>query len=350
MRDNRGVSSQTSAVWDIAEPSLPEDASAEVRLLAAVDYAVLAPSGHNTQPWRFTVGDGTLELWADRTHAVRVVDPHDRELTISCGATLAFLRIALRRLGREALTEVHPDPAEHDLLARVRLGPSSAANELERAMFDAIPRRRTMREPFEDRELPAELVHELDQLAEREGAWLSVVEPDARHRVSALVDEDDRIQAADPNFRRELAAWFRPNNTTSRDGIPGYAFGMGDLFSRAGASVLRTDNWRRYQARKDLELLKRTPLLAVLGTDRDSAREWLESGQALSYILLHARAQGVSASYMNQPIEVAQLRPRLAAAIGRPSGFPQLLLRFGFAGDRKPTPRRDAAGVMNHFS
>ena len=84
----------------------------------------------------------------------------------------------------------------------------------------------------------------------------------------------------------------------------------------------------------------------MLGTDGDSAREWLAAGQALGYILLCARAEGVSASYLNQPIEVAELRPRLAAAIGRPAAFPQLLLRLGYAGDRKPTPRREAAEVI----
>jgi hypothetical protein len=45
--------------------------------------------------------------------------------------------------------------------------------------------------------------------------------------------------------------------------------------------------------------LERTPLLAVLGTDGDSLREWLAAGQALGYTLLHARAEGVSASYLS---------------------------------------------------
>jgi nitroreductase len=280
------VSVQARRPWGVAEPSFAKDATAEDKLLAAVDYAVLAPSSHNTQPWRFKVVNEALELWADRTRALAVVDPHDRELTISCGAAIAFVRIALRQLRHDAVTEVLPESSERDLLARVRLGASAEADARDRALFEAIPRRRTMREPFEGRELPADLVHELEQFAEREGAWLAIIEPDERREVAALVDEGDRIQAADQRFRRELAAWFRPNSTTSRDGIPGYAFGMGDLFSRVGALVLRSVNWGSYQARKDLELLERTRLLAVLGTTGDSAREWLAAGQALGYILL----------------------------------------------------------------
>jgi nitroreductase len=341
-----GVSVQARRPWDVAGGSFPVDASGADKLRAAVEYAVLAPSGHNTQPWRFKLVDEALELRADRTRALPVVDPHDRELTISCGAALAFVRIALRHLGYDAVTEVLPEPVERDLLARVRLSPSREPHKRDRALFEAIPRRRTMREPFEARDLPAELVDELEQLAEQQGASLAAIEPDARREVATLVGEGDRIQAADPHFRRELAAWFRPNDTARRDGIPGYAFGMGDLFSRVGALVLRRVNWGKYQTRKDLELLARTPLLAVLGTDGDSPRDWLAAGQALGYILLRARAEGASASYLNQPIEVAELRPRLAAATGRPTRFPQLLLRLGYAGDRKPTPRRDAAEVV----
>src|SRR5262245_43914687 len=337
---------QARRAWDVAGRSLPLDASGADVLRGALDYAVLAPSGHNTQPWRFRVVDELLELWADRTRALAVVDPHDRELTISCGAALAFVRIALRQLGHDPHTELLPEPGEGDLLARVRPGPSIEPDERHRALFEAIPQRRTMREPFEDRNLPPELVHELEQLAEREGAWLVGIESDGKREVAALVDEGDRIQAADPHFRRELAAWFRPNSTASRDGIPGYAFGMGGLASRIGAFVLRNVDWGKHQARKDVQLVERSPLLAVLGTDGDSALDWLAAGQALGYILLRARAEGVSASYLNQPIEVAELRPRLAGTIGRPTAFPQLLVRLGYAGDRKPTPRREVAEVV----
>lgn len=337
---------QARRPWDVGARGLPADGTVSDELRAVVDYAVLAPSGHNTQPWQFKVVADTLELWADRRRALPIVDPHDRELTISCGAALAFVRIAIGQLGHDALIEVLPRSDERDLLARVRLGASLEVDEAERALFDAIPRRRTMREPFENRDLPPALVQELERLVEREGAWLAGVDLDGRQEVAALVDEGDRVQAADPDFRRELAAWVRPNNTASRDGIPGYAFGMGDLFSRVGAFVLRRFNWGKSQARKDLQLLERSGLLAVLGTDGDSAREWLAAGQALGYLLLRARAEGVSASYLNQPIEVAELRPRLAAAIGRPAGFPQLLLRLGYAGDREPTPRREAAEVI----
>jgi len=57
-----------------------------VQARALLDAAILAPSSHNTQPWRFAVRERTIDLYADRTRALPVNDPDDRELTISrCG-------------------------------------------------------------------------------------------------------------------------------------------------------------------------------------------------------------------------------------------------------------------------
>ena len=52
-------------------------------LTAALRYAVLAPSSHNSQPWSFRLNGNEVELWADRKRSLPVVDPHDRELLIS---------------------------------------------------------------------------------------------------------------------------------------------------------------------------------------------------------------------------------------------------------------------------
>jgi hypothetical protein len=268
----------------------PAEAAAAQKLRFVLEYAILAPSGHNTQPWRFAIAGDSLELRADRSRALPVVDPDDRELTMSCGAALAFVRVALSRFGHDAVVQPLPDAAEPDLLARVNLGDRVEPTTADQALFEAIPKRRTIRAPFDPRHVPAELVAELEQLATREGAWLAPIAPGERRReVAALVDEGDRAQAANPAFRRELAAWFRPNRSASRDGIPGYAFGMSDLFSRVGAFVLRRFDWGKRQATNDRKLIEGAPLVAVLGTDRDEPRDWLAAGQALAYVLLRAR-------------------------------------------------------------
>ena len=69
---------------------------------------------------------------------------------------------------------------------------------------------------------------------------------------------------------------------------------------------------------------------------------WLAAGQELQRLLLTAVTQGLQASYLNQPAQVAWLRPALQQLTGR-TGHAQLLLRLGTplhhpaAASRRPT-------------
>jgi hypothetical protein len=69
------------------------------------------------------------------------------------------------------------------------------------------------------------------------------------------------------------------------------------------------------------------------------------AGQALERVLLRAQAEGVSASFLNQPVEVRELRLRLRDALGE-RGFPQGVLRMGYGPPVRPTPRRPVTEVL----
>lgn len=306
----------------------------------------LAPSSHNTQPWLFRVDNTGVELYADRTRALPVVDPEDRALIISCGAALYNLRVAIRHFGFTDGVELFPDGSQHDLLARVSIGVPRHPTADDDQRFSAIPLRRSNRQPFDSRPVAQMLIDRLVAAASEESDWLAVVSGgEIRNAVADLVAEGDRTQAASKPFRRELAAWMHHNRSRSRDGMPGYAHGMGELTSLLGPFLIRTFDWGSGQAAKDRQLTVGSPVLAVLGTTSDDPQAWLAAGQALSSFLLLARAEGVYNSYLNQPIEVPELRPRLRDLIGQ-SGFPQILVRLGYGPDTRPTPRRTVSEVV----
>ena len=318
------------------------------RWRAAVACAIMAPSSHNTQPWLFhahPTGEA-LELYADRTRALPVVDPDDRELVISCGAALFHLRLALRYFGYTSRVELLPDPDDRDLLARVRFGERWLATPGETAMFDAIARRRTVRRMFEQRPVPAELLARLARAAEDEDAGLFVLETaEEREYAADLVADADWRQGGDRAFRRELAAWIHPNRSRSSDGMPGDALSMGALASYFGPFVVRTFDWGEGRAARDHQLAVGSPCMAVLWTERDDTQGWIAAGQALARVLLEACAAGVSASFLNQPLEIPPLRQLFEGTLDLP-GHAQLLLRMGYGPTVDPTPRRAVSDVF----
>jgi hypothetical protein len=329
------------APWNVAAEDFPCNGSKQEKWKFFLRYAVLAPSSHNTQPWLFHFDGADLQLRADRTRACHVVDPDDRELIISCGCALYHLRSAMAHFGYLGWIDLLPNSNDRDLLARITLGVQKENSAEEGLLFHAITKRRTNRQPFREEPIPLALTEALKNAAKSQSAWLRIVQgEEQRHAAAHLIAEGDRRQWSNKSFRHELAAWVHSNRTKARDGIPGYAQGVDDLMSCAGPLVVRTFNMGAGQAAKDQGLAAGSPVLAVLGTDGETPRDWLQAGQALARVLLRARVEDVWASFLNQAIELPDLRQRFCTALAL-KGHPQLCLRFGFGEDIRPTPRHD---------
>ena len=312
-----------------------------------VSHAVFAPSGHNTQPWIFRLVADHLDLVADRTRGLPVADPYDRELTTSCGAALDHLVMAGRHYGKKITVEVNPDSTDLDLLARCRITDEATPSASDNALFESIPHRRTTRTKFDIRELPRDISERCVQLAEQIGVELTLItNTNNRGKISDFVAEGDRIQFADPRFRRELASWIHSRRGSSHDGMSGQGFGMPDILSLVGALVIRTFDLDNGVAAGDREkIVEGSPTWAVFSTSSDALPGWLATGQALSTVLLTLTDAGASASYLNPPVELEELRPRLQE-LAQCKGTPQLPMRFGYEPSTAPTIRRGVDEVL----
>jgi len=331
--------------WKVEASEYPSGATRIERLRFLVRYAVLAPSGHNTQPWRFRVHEEGVDLLADRSRALPVVDPVDRAMVISCGAALRNLQIAAELFGVGSIVDPFPFAHDADCLARLRVvseGAPSGDQRLLRAILD----RRTTRRPFESGSVPTELMEGTrSEVAEMGVNVRWVIGADERSRVAELVAEGDRVQMSDPRFRRELAFWIRSRRSPTRDGLSGYAFGMPDIVSPIGSLIIRAVDMGNRQAAKDRTMTAESPALVLFWTGGDDRIDWLSTGQAMQQTLLRLTLSGLTSSYLNQPIEVASLRPRLAGLLGV-NGSPQILMRVGFGPRVLPAARRPIEDVI----
>ncbi len=330
----------------IAAEDFPAAAAPDEKLLFLLNYAILAPSSHNTQPWLFQLQGHELDVIADLNRSLSICDPENRELIMSCGAALHHLRVAARYFGHDSRVETFPEPDSPYLLARFSLGGPIEPTAEDMLLFNSIPKRHTNRGAFLPDPLPDALLDVLSQTVERYGCWLQFFQDDeSRFQIADIVAEADRVQWADKLFRRELANWLTPNRSPRRDGIPGYAQGKGDLTSDAEPFLVRTFDLGKGRAARDREVALHSPVLAVLGSAGDAKADWLNAGQALSAILLRARVEDVWASFLSQAVEVPSTRARLET-LAAAKGAPQILLRLGFGPEANPTPRRRLPDFM----
>ncbi len=319
-------------------PMPRNDASTHDKLAWALNYAILAPSKHNTQPWYFEVTRDAVDIHADGARALTVSDPFGREMLISCGAALANLRLGIRAQGYEPDVHVFPQGAHFSHLARVRLGVARPVTPEEQRLVDAMPKRHTQRLPLDGRDLPPQLLDNLAEIARQEGAHLTFVTTrGAERRLAELVTVADRAEHWDGARRLELNDWVRGPNDRSPDGIPADSRGLG------AAGAKQTYPTRDFDLEGTIEPCANpatdVPTAALLWTRRDEPAEWLVAGQALELVLLRASADDVHASFLNQPLEIRQLRARLAVELAV-RGFPQMLLRLGKGAAAPATPRR----------
>lgn len=64
-----------------------------------ISFAVCAPSGHNSQPWKYQISENQIIIEPDFSKHLPVVDSNDRELFISLGCALENMQIAARHYG-----------------------------------------------------------------------------------------------------------------------------------------------------------------------------------------------------------------------------------------------------------
>jgi Nitroreductase family len=302
--------------------------------------ATLAPSMHNTQPWRFRFepASQTIELYADSSRMLRHGDPHGRAVHIACGAALYNLRLAVAVAGREPVVRILPDPGKPLLLAVVRLAGAHRPLPAETELHAAIPARHTNREPFSNRPVPPGVLAELVEAAQ-EGAILHLPDHAETARLLYLVADAGRELAADPGYRAELARW--AGGQREHEGIPGSAVGPRDP---SGRTPVRDFTPGSHQPAR-YAWFEEAPQLAVLSTAGGTPADWLRAGQALQRVLLTATIRGVAVSPLTQPLETADswlVRDRRSG-----SEKPQMIVRLGYGLPVAATPRRPVSDVLD---
>jgi len=318
-----------------------DEAVADLDLDVVTQYAALAPSVHNTQPWRFVTDRGVFEVRADRNRQLAFLDPTGRQLHLSCGAAVEFARLAVRDAGRACAVEMLPDPHDADLIARLGIGEPLPATPLEAALAEAIPRRYTDRGPYEDREVPQELVDEIAHGVSEHGVWLRRLNRDERSALVLILSDAEAAEADDPRYAEELARWTAKREAD--EGIPPEALPSWPSDKVSDVPLRDFSGHGRHPRARDNAAdvppgVERDAVL-MLGTADDHPAAWVAAGRALGWALLRVVAGGLSAQPLGQAIDLASGRARLRHEFHL-VGHPQFLLRVGYGTGQPATRRR----------
>lgn len=325
--------------WEIDENSFPRSGSRREQMKFLVAYAILAPSSHNTQPWKFAIEEeDTLALFMDPKGWLRVADSDQREWHISSGCALENLVLAAQHFGFAPQVAYFPDPQDATLAARVKMGESALdAEPPSDALFQAITTRHTNHQVFQTRPVEEAALQSLRNCLEETGIQLFLNdEAPLKRAVDELIVEADALEFANPNFREELGYWIGQG-----------VFGTPWLISKIGQMAMSYVNMGKATSKKDSELLMSAPVLGLICSEDNERETQLKVGRIFERIYLTSTRLGLGLQPMSQIVQIPQVKAKLARLTPCPNWYPQQPFRLGYAEPEKShTPRRPLGSFL----
>jgi hypothetical protein len=309
----------------------------------AVILACRAPSLHNSQPWRWVLGN-SLQLFAAPDRVVRRTDRSGREAIISCGVVLDHLRVAMAAAGWKANVDRFPNPNNLLHLASIDFTPMEFVTEGQRRRANAILVRRTDRLPFAVPPDWESFEPELRGIVNSDAVRLDVIADDLRPQLAQASQLTEALRLYDSSYHAELQWWTAAFEVA--DGIPHSSLVSAAESDRVDVGrAFPVTHHRERRAEVDEDHSK----ILVLSTYDDSHYSVLRCGEALSAALLDATMAGLATCTLSHITELPASRTVVSELIGQRT-IPQALIRVGLAPAMEdippPTPRRPIDDVF----
>lgn len=304
--------------------------SARERILFLLQYGVLAPSTHNSQPWNFKIDGESCTIIRNDDHPIVYADPQGRDLAISLGCLIENLVIAAKYFKVFKDVEYVGDGS---IVARVNFanlqGEERGTDQQFKPLLDAILYRVTARGIFENEALDAKTKETLRQVDSPTGVALYLLEEKAQViRIAELTQQGLRMAYKDPKFRNEMSQWFNSSFSGKPTGIPGYSVRMPAALSIVFPWLVRNFDIGKKLGVLNYESIRSAPAALVITAPKNSPEVWLDVGRYAERLMLQANALGYKTSIFTAAIEMGELYKDIQRLIGT-DAIPQFIIIVG---------------------
>ncbi len=309
-----------------------------------VRYATLAANSHNTQPWKFELQGTGIVILPDFSRRCSAVDPDDHHLYASLGCAAENIVLAARANGLEAHVTL-PGPAADSI--RIDFEPASPDDS---TLFQAIPRRQCTRTAFDGKAVkPAELAL-LESAAQDDNVSVQMLtEKTAKEEVLEFVVAGNSAQMNDEAFVEELKEWIRFNEAAvvrHRDGLFSASSGNPTFPTWVGNLVLRFAFTEDGENKKYSDHIRSSAGIIAFVSSANDKDNWIQVGRAYQRFALQSTALGLRHAFINQAVEVPEVRAQFASYLGIGDRRPDLLVRFGYGPEMPRSARRPVEDVL----
>lgn len=314
----------------------------EADYLFMIEQAAKAPSGHNTQPWKFKLNQNSIDIYPDFTKSLPVVDPDNRELFVSLGCAAENLCIAASHKGYQATVSID----EINCVIQIQLAKQNSNTSS--ALFSQLSARQTNRSVYNGKMISDSNIESLKQSDPEPGVKVYFFKNGTPEfdRVAELIDEGNRRQMQDKKFKAELQQWMRYNKKhqdATRDGLSYAVFGAPNLPRFIAKFIISQTLNEQSQNKRDRKNIASSSHFILFTTQNNTLEQWVNLGRTLERTLLKTTEMGISHAYMNPPNEIQELSKKMAQQLGIIGEYPTILIRVGY-GKKMPYSLRRSVG------
>ena len=275
------------------------------RIVAA---GILASNPHNSQPWLFRIAQSKIELFADTSRQIGVIDPFLREMFIGLGCALENMLLASEVEGFTVNLSLMPDSNDETLVATLQLSQSAPKDS---NLYIAIPNRHTNRGTYNTSiKLEDEVFQQIEALVNEIDVQIFWFKDEKSHQefsqVALQATEDliaDEQQSMDSHF------WWRHDWDELQEKADGLTLDAQSLGSITPIAKILPDLPREQNDQAFVKNLREImlPTAAAFGIlaikDWENNEQRLKCGRIWQRIHLWGTMQGLAMQPLNQMCE-----------------------------------------------
>ena len=317
-------------------------------LINLIKYAVKAPSGHNSQPWKFKLEKNSITIFPDYQRVLPVADPDNHELFISLGCALENLIIAAGYFGYHTDIELNMGVPFKE---SIRVVLSSGNNQNYDQLFKNIETRQSTRSKYNKALIPPADIEKLNEAGKQDQVlFLLYTESGQIDPFIEITKRATVLKLSKKEFIKELMQWVRFNRKTAKetgDGLYSGAFGSPSVPKWLGKLFLNLTYDPKREGRKNVNLLKNSSGLLIFIAKRNNKEAWVNLGRSFQRVALTATSLNINYAHINSACEEIATRKNLAEELQlNPEERPLLIIRIGYSAKRPYSFRRPLEEVL----
>jgi hypothetical protein len=327
--------------FDIKSTLSKETSKQKIEYL--LQFAILAPSTHNTQPWLVHIEGDSCNIYLDNSKQLPAADPVKRNMYISLGAFIKNLEIAASAYDIKFTLDYRIDEKNIAEFKFINLDKDNKLKANFKDKLSSIQTRYNYRGPF--KALNVEEINKVKSILNSESSDnvkvnfiqdTKVIETLANATANGL-----RQAYGTEQFRKEISSWIRSNISSSKDGIPGYALRMNTLQSLILPKIMKHKNIGDKLAGLNYNSFITSSAVTIISSSKNSPSDWLEVGRIAQACFIELENNGFAYSIYVAAIEMNLLTEQEKKTITQNNNQkPQFLFCIGKAVlPRVVTPR-----------